>query len=63
MTLASWQDITLKGVVCLQVTLHFRRGKQLTKDLTRFTVACCVENTPAAATHRSQLIMLAGRRV
>lgn len=25
MTLASWQDITLKGVVYVQVTLSFRR--------------------------------------
>lgn len=61
MTLASWQDITLKGVV--QVTLSLRRGKQLTKDLPRWTGACRVENTAVAATHYSQLIMLAGRRV
>lgn len=50
-------------MVYFQVTLQFRRGKELTKDLPHFTVACRVENTPAAATHHSQLIMLAGRRV
>ncbi len=63
MTLASWQDITLKGVMYFQVTPQFRRGQQLTTNQPRFTVACCVENTAAAATHHSQLIMLAGRRV
>ena len=49
----------------LQVTLSSRPGQQLSKDLPRKIVPCFVGNTPAAAaaTHRSQLVVLAGRRV
>lgn len=63
MTLAV-ENITLKGAAYSQITPLSPAGlqTQLAKDLPRCNVVCCVENTAATETHRSQLILMLARR-